>query len=87
MYHGQNHGSYLEPMMMHQDYSLDPKLNIRITQTAARSKSFWAYTAAQGQETTDLNIFETHVILEIEEDNDVDPQNDLLIFSTTSRLT
>ena len=52
---------------------LDPKLNIGITRTVEGFKSFRASVASQEemhQETTDVNIFETHVIPDLENDED-----------------
>ena len=52
---------------------VDPKLNIGITKTAGGFKSFNAFMASQDatyQEITEMNIFETHVIPDLEDNQD-----------------
>ena len=52
---------------------LCPKLNIGITKTAGGFKSFNAFMASQDatySEITEMNIFETHVIPDLEDNHD-----------------
>ena len=59
---GQVHDMYLESTSLQKPIPLDSKLNIRIRRTASGSKKYAAFAVTQRSETSEVKVFETHII-------------------------